>query len=144
MATEQTGRDTLNQLQDIKSEVAQVKGLSKFTARLLINDAKNRGINLVDDITKGFTLTKAKIYLLVDGFRSSVKMGKNTNITQQAAHEHLQNLIRDGLIDRDNSGSTKAVYKKSGVEDVIELSSLLKRKFNLYKWLDNVTGQDVE
>jgi len=144
MASDQVDRDAVNQLQDIRSEIAQVKGLSKFTARLLINDAKNRGINLVDDIIKRFTITKAKIYLLVDGFRSSVKIGKSAGITQQAAHQHLQNLIRDGLIERDNSGSSKAVYRKSGVEDVIGLSNLLKRKLNLYKWLDNMTGKDVE
>lgn len=144
MASEQTGRDAVNQLQEIRSEVAQVKGLSKFTAHLLISDAKNRGIDLVDEILKKFTPVKAKIYLLVDGFRSSVKIGKSVDISQPAAHGHLQGLIKAGLIDRDNPGSTKAVYKKSGVEDAIGLSSLLKRKFGLHEWLDKATSQADE
>ncbi len=144
MASEQAGRDTVSQLQDIKSEVAQVKGLSKFTARLLINDAKNRGIDLVDDILKKFTIVKAKIYLLVDGFRNSADIGKSVGITKQAAHRHLQGLIKEGLIDRDNPRSPKAVYRKSGVEDVVGLSNHLKRKFSLYEWLDSVMNRDVE
>ncbi len=138
MAGDQTNNDTLNQLQNIKSEISQVKGLSKFTARLLINDARNRGIDLTNDIVKKFTIIKAKIYLLVDGFRSSATIGKNLGITQQTTHEHLQGLIKDGLVDRDNPGSSKALYKKSGVEDVIGLSNILKRKFNLYEWLNNI------
>lgn len=144
MASEQTGRDAVNQLQDIRSEVSQVKGLSKFTARLIINDAKNRGINLIDDILKKFTIPKAKIYLLVDGFRSSVKIGKDVGIKQQSAHEQLQWLIREGLVDCDNPGSSKASYKKSAVEEVIGLSNLLKKRFNLYEWLNKIINPNVE
>lgn len=144
MASEQTGRDAVIQLQEIKNEVAQVRGLSKFTARLLINDAKSRGNNLVNEIVKKFTVTKTKIYLLSDGFRSSAKIGKQVGITQQAANKHLQGLIREGFIDCDNPGSSKAIYKKSAVEEVIGLSNLLKKKFNLYEWLNNTITQDNE
>lgn len=144
MASEQTGRDTVDQLQNISSEVTQVKGLSKFTARLLINDAKNRGINLVDDILKKFTVRKAKIYLLVDGFRSSGEIGKDVDIKQQSAHEQLQWLTREGLVDCDNPGSSKAAYRKSAVEEVIGLSNILKKRFNLYEWLNKIINPNVE
>ncbi len=144
MASEQTGRDAVDQLQEIRNEVAQVKGLSKFTARLLIDDAKNRKIDHVDKILKKFTVGRAKAYLLVDGFRSSAQIGRDLGIPPQNSHRHLNKLIEDGFIDRDNSGSSKATFRKSSVEDVIRLSNLLKKKFNLNKWLDEVEKQDNE
>lgn len=134
----------MNQLQNIRSEVAQVKGLSKFTARLLIDDAKNRGSNLVENILKKFTKTKAKIYLLVDGFRSSREIGEGVGIKQQSAHGQLQWLRREGLVDFDNPGSRKTTYKKSGVEETIGLSNLLKKEFKLHEWLNKVTNSNVK
>lgn len=144
MASEQTGIDAVDQLQNIRSEVVQVKGLSKFTVRLLIDDAKNRGSNLVEDILKKFTETKAKIYLLVNGFRSSREIGESVGIKQQSAHEQLQWLRREGLVDFDDPGSPKATYKKSGVEEVIGLSNRLKREFKLHDWLKKTTKPNAE
>lgn len=142
MASEQTGRDAVDQLQEIRNEVAQVKGLSKFTARLLIDDAKNRKIDHVDKILKKFTVGRAKVYLLVDGFRSNAQIGRDVGIPPQNSHRHLERLIEDGFIDRDDSGSSKATFRKSSVEDVIRLSNLLKKKFDLNEWIDNVRSRD--
>lgn len=144
MANNTTDLDLLSQLQNIRSEIAQVKGLSKFTARLFINNAKNQGIDLVTQTLEKFTITKAMIYLLVDGFRSSVKIGKIVGIKQQSAHEQLHWLIKEGLIEADNMGSSKAAYRKSSVEEVIGLSNLLKRKFNLHDWLAKAIINDAE
>jgi len=135
MVKEATGQLSAKQLHEIKTEVRRLRGLSKFTTRLIINEAKSRGIDLVQAILAEFSEPRAKAYLLVDGFKTSTEIGNLLGISQQAAHQHLQKLIQGGYVNCENPHSPKTVFKKTEVEDALGLSRLLIRKFDLAEWL---------
>jgi len=143
MANDLADIGVASQLQDIKQEVVQVKGLSELAVRLHIEDAKNRGSDLIRGVLDKFTLTKAKVYLLVDGFRSTREIARIVGIKQPTVHHHLDGLVNNFLVDRVNPGSPKAVFKKSAAENTLGLSTRLKKEFDLSKWLDEVTSENA-
>lgn len=134
IASESTAQVTAEQLQKIKTEIRRIRGLSKFTAGLIIREAKSRGIDLVENALDEFTESSAKVYLLIDGHKTSTDIGKDLGISQQAAHQQLQNLIRMGYVDRQKPRSKNIIFRKSEVEDVLGLSRKLIKKFDLSKW----------
>jgi len=65
----------------------------------------------------------AKVYLAVDGKRTSGQIAENLQILVQNVSKELSELESRGLVELKKWG----IYKKSKIDDILRLSSLLRK-----------------